>query len=111
MSQLVSLSAVASQTLSINLGGQACQIAVYTLGLGTDATMFMDLSVGGVVIFTAKICRNEAQMLLGSKYLGFKGDLMFIDLQGDTDPAYALLGVRYQLLYITAAELTANGLF
>lgn len=106
MSQQVPLTAVAAQTLSINLGSQACQIAVYTLGLGVDAHLYFDLSVAGVPIVNTRICRNVQLLLSDSRYQPFEGDFMFVDTQGDTDPAYAGLGTRYVFLYILPTELT-----
>lgn len=107
MSQIVPLSAIPAQTLSIVLNGQNCQISVYTLSTG----LFLDLSVGGVQILTAMICRNAAQLLLDRTYLGFVGDLVFVDTQANptlfdgADPVYTGLGAQFQLIYITGAEL------
>lgn len=105
MSQLVPLDAVASQTLSINLGGQACLISVYTLGVDPDAHLYMDLNVNGAPIVQGRVCRNENRVLVSKDYLGFLGDFMFVDIAGDTDPAYAGLGIRYQLLYLLESEI------
>ena len=108
MSQSVPLTAKASQTLSINLGNQACQIAIYTLGLDEDAHLYMDLSVGTTPIVTTRICRNVQRLLEDTQYRGFQGDFMFIDTQGDTDPVYTGLGTRYELLYLLPSELPAT---
>jgi len=112
MSQTVPLANVAAQTLSINLGGQPCQIAVYTLGLDADAHLYFDLSVGITPIVSTRVCRNVQRLLLDVAYLGFQGDFMFIDTQGDTDPVYVKnatetggLGTRYELLYLPTTEL------
>jgi len=103
----VPLATVASQTLTINLNNQSCQLAVYTLGLDADAHLYLDLSVAGVPILNTKICRNVARLLLGAGYRGFVGDLMFIDTQGDTDPVASGLGSRYELVYLLPSELPA----
>lgn len=116
MSQEVPLSPVASQTLSINLGGQACQIAVYTLGIGADAHLYFDLSVGTIPIVTGRVCRNLQQILADAEYRGFQGDFMFVDnqatagnaLQTGVDPVYTGLGSRFELAYLTAAEMAAS---
>lgn len=105
MSQQVPLANKPSQTLSINLGGQACQIAVYQLGLDAAAHLYLDLSIGVTPIVTTRICRNVQRILEDSLYRGFIGDLMFVDTQGDTDPVYTGLGARYELLYLAAGEL------
>lgn len=99
------MAAVPSQTFSINLGGQACQIAVYQLGLDVDAHLYFNLQVSGQPIVTTRICRNLQRILLDAKYRGFLGDFMFVDTQGDTDPVRSGLGTRYELLYLAASEL------
>lgn len=112
MSQEVPLSPVASQTLSINLGGQACQIKVYTLGVDADAHLYFDLSVGTAPIVTGRVCRNLQQILDDARYRGFQGGFMFVDNLGDmqtgVDPVYTGLGSRFELLYLTAAEIAAS---
>lgn len=97
--------AIATQTMSVNLGGQACLIELRTLGLGADAHLYFTLTVAGVPIVTTRICRNLQRLLEDAGYQGFAGDFMFIDTQGDTDPVYTGLGGRYELLYLLASEL------
>lgn len=114
MSQQVPTAAVASQTLSLNLDNQACQIALYTLGVGSPdavssgAKLYFDLQVGGQYVVRTRICRNLQRILLDAGYQGFQGDFVFIDTQGDTDPTYLGLGVRYFLVFFSADELTAG---
>ena len=108
MSQQIPLGAVAGQTFSINLGNQACLIELRTLGLGVDAHLYFSLTVSGSPIVTTRVCRNRQRLLLDAQYRGFQGDFMFIDTQGDTDPAYTGLGTRYVLVYILQAELPAT---
>lgn len=116
MSQEVPLSPLPSQSLSINLGGQACQIAVYQLGIGTDAHLFFDLSVGATPIVTCRVCRNLQQLLADAEYRGFQGGFMFVDnqavagnaLQTGLDPVYTGLGSRFELVYLTAAEMATS---
>jgi hypothetical protein len=38
------------------------------------------------------------------QYLGFVGNVMFIDTQGSSDPHAAGLGSRFQLVYFSAEE-------
>lgn len=114
MSQEVPLSAVGSQTLSINLGGQACLIALNTYGLGDDAHLYFSLSVGSTPIVTNRVCRNLQNILSDAGYRGFQGGFMFVDNQGDIetgqDPQADGLGTRYELLYLTAAEVAVSAL-
>lgn len=95
MAQRIPLAAVPSQTLSVTLNGQNCQIELDTLSTG----LYFSLTADGVVITRNTICRNVARLLLDRQYLGFVGDFMFRDLQGDTDPEFAGLGTRYVLVY------------
>ena len=91
---VIPLNAEPDQTFDINLGGQSCNIHVYQKTTG----LFMDLSVSGVSIVAGKICRDRIKQIRYS-YLGFVGDLSFIDTQGTSDPEYYGLGERYILVY------------
>jgi hypothetical protein len=94
--QIIPLKATPSQTLSVTLGGQLCKIAVYQKSTG----LFMDLSVNGVALFTAQICRDRVAMLR-KPYLQFTGELFFKDTQGASDPVFSGLGSRFILGYMT----------
>ncbi len=97
-SSVVPLLSVASQTLSVQLGGQLAQLFIYTRSVGT----FMDLNVNGNPIKTAMPCLDRNLMLQTAGYQGFKGDFTFVDTQGTTDPTYTDLGARHQLVYVGA---------
>lgn len=101
MSVQVPLAAVPSQTESITLGGQQCQIAVRLLG----DTLYFSLSINNTPILVNHACRNRTRMLLAQQYSGFQGDFVFVDTQGDHEPEFTGLGGRYVLLYLTQAEL------
>lgn len=108
MAQLVPLSAVPAQTLSVVLGGQNCQLSVYQKSTG----LYLDLSVGGMPILNTMICRNAGRLLLSRTYLGFVGDLLFVDtlaspLAAGADPSYAGLGAQFQLIYLTGADVAS----
>ena len=93
--QVVPLGAVPSQTLSIVLADQDCSISIYTLSTG----LYFDLSVSDAPITRTKVCRNLGRLLLDREYLGFVGDFLFYDTQGELDPEYVGLGTRWLLLY------------
>jgi hypothetical protein len=97
--QQVPLQSVPSQQVKTVLGGQNCQIAVYQKTQG----MFVDLNVAGVDISSGVLALNGVP-LCPTSYLGFVGNLLFIDTQGLDDPDYTGVGVRFQLLYLTGAE-------
>lgn len=95
----IPLISVPSQTFNVVLAGQPCRIAIYQKSTG----LFMDLSMAGSPIFTGVLCRDRVR-LVRMKYLGFVGDLAFVDTQGKDDPNYAGLGSRWDLVYLDPAE-------
>lgn len=102
--QIVPLQPVPSQAVNVNLDGQVSTIAVYQ----TDRGLFLDLYVANILIIGGVICEN-LNRIVRDLYLGFSGDLAFIDNQGSTDPVYTGLGpttsARYSLAYLSADEL------
>lgn len=101
---VVPLQAVPSQSLTTTLSGQNTQINVYQKFFG----VFVDLYVNNALIIGGCIAQN-LNRIVRSVYLGFQGDICFFDTQGSTDPVYTGLGTRYQLIYLTSAELAAFG--
>jgi hypothetical protein len=100
--QIVPLQAVASQVVQVTLGGQLCTIAVYQKFFG----LFFDLSIDSVPVIQGVGCLNKVK-LVRSAYLGFVGDLCFIDNTGaDRDPVYTGLGAAFSLVYLEASDLT-----
>ncbi len=98
--QTIPLQQVPSQTLRVTLSGQSCQINLYTL----DTGLYLDLLVNGTAILTAAICEDR-NLIVREAYLGFIGDLAFMDTQGSEDPQYSGLGERWVLLYLSPADL------
>lgn len=99
--EIIPLNAIPSQTLSVQLGDQNCQINVYQKSTG----LFLDLSANGVAIVNGVLCEN-LNRIVRSAYLGFVGDLTFIDNHGDEDPVFTGLDHRFSLAYMTEDELT-----
>lgn len=97
----VPLAPVPSQTLSVGLDGQVCNISVYTENTG----LFFDLALGSVTIRTGMVMLDGARILEDCQYTAFVGDFLCVDTQGETDPVYTGLGSRYQLVYLEAADL------
>lgn len=95
MSIRIPLAAVPSQKLSVNLGGQSCQIAIYQKETG----VFLDLARDNIAIVTGAICRDRVSVVR-EEYLTFAGLVGFVDTQGESDPDYTGFGTRYQLAYI-----------
>lgn len=103
--QIVPLKPVPNQVVTVSLGNQTCQIAVYQRSTG----LFLLLSVSNVVIVGEVICEN-LNRIVRDDYLGFVGDLCFIDNQGAQNPDYTGLGGRYSLAYLEESDLVALGL-
>lgn len=89
-----------SQSLSITLAGQLCIIRL----IQRESFIYMDLTVNGNPIMQGVPCLYGNKMV-GYSYLGFKGDLVFLDNEGQSDPVYDGLGGRYILYYIEENEL------
>jgi len=97
---IIPTAAVASQTFNVVLGSQSCTINLYQ----KSGLMFCDLLVSAVTVMSGVICRDRVR-LVRQKYLGFTGDLVFIDQQGTSDPVYTGLGTQYCFYYLEATDL------
>lgn len=100
MMQTIPLQDAASQTLRILLDGQLARIDLRQF----SQALYCDLYVNDVLIIGGVICQNLNRIVRG-KYLGFAGDLMFVDTEGSSDPLYPGLGSRYELVFLSASEL------
>jgi hypothetical protein len=100
--QIVPLSAVPSQTVTVILNSQECIIHVYQRSNG----LYLDLTVAGTLTIAGVICQNDNLLVINS-YLGFIGDLVFIDTLGASDPVYSGLGTQYLLAYLLPSEILA----
>lgn len=119
--QYIPLIAAPAQNFSIVLGGQSCQINLYSLQTPGDIlstatstelqgypALYADLALGTQPVITCRIVRNLVPWLLDATYQGFIGDLVMIDTLADTDPVWTGLGAQYQLVYLSAADLAAG---
>jgi len=98
--QEISLKPGKSQLVNITLSGQSCAIKLHQRTTG----FYMDLYIGDKAIMQGVICLNSTRMVRYD-YLGFSGDLVFIDTKGCMDPSYDEIGTRFKLYYLTAEEL------
>ncbi len=96
---IVPLKAVPNQTVTIQLGGQTCQIDVFQKLFG----VFLNLYVSNVIVIAGAICQDR-NPVVRSAYLGYIGDLMFFDTQGADDPTYEGIGSRYLLGYLEVGD-------
>ena len=95
----IPLQPVPAQSVKTILGGQNCLIRVYQKTQG----LFVDLVSDGQPVVTCVIAR-DAVPLVCREYVGFVGNLIFVDTQGDADTTHDGLGSRFILIYITAEE-------
>jgi hypothetical protein len=105
----VPLQPVPNQTMQIILNNQNCQITVFQ----TPDALWMTLDVNDGNIIQGVICQNQNR-IVRDLYLGFSGDFIFFDTQpdpnnGPSDPDYTGLGGRFQLLYLSPADLGGQG--
>ncbi len=102
--QIIPIQDVPSQNFTINLSGQQTQINIYTrvTGLYCDVFVNNSLIIGGV------LCLNLAKIVQNT-YLGFIGDLIWQDTQGDTAPHSPGLGTRYIFYYLSLTDLNGTG--
>lgn len=97
----VPLAAIPSQSLSIRLGGQPCQIALRQNG----AFLYFTLLVNNRPIVKYRLCQNRQRLLIDAKYQGFIGDFMFVDQSpADEAPYYTGLNDRWILYYLSPDE-------
>lgn len=100
---VIPLQAIPAQTFGITLGGLPCRIALYQKG----DNFFFDLTANGAPVHQCRMLRNRV-WLVRYTYLGFVGDLVMVDTQGNNDsPTWDGLGSRYQLYYLAPAEVAA----
>ena len=90
--------AAANQTFNAILSGQAAQLKVYQRATG----LFVDLYVNDALIIGGVAALNAA-MIVRTPYLGFLGDLAFVDTQGSEDPTFGGLGTRFALMHFAPA--------
>lgn len=96
----VSILSQKSQSISVDLAGQQCSIRL----IQRESFIYMDLEVNGVPVIQGVPCLYGNKMVRYS-YLGFRGDLVFIDNIGQADPSWEGLGGRHVLYYIEENEL------
>ena len=103
--QIIPVQDVCNQSVQITLGGQACNINLYQT---LDQGFYCDLYVNNALVIGGVICQN-LNKIVRDLYFGFSGDLYWNDLQGSNDPSSPGLGTRYELLYLTPADLGGLG--
>jgi hypothetical protein len=90
---------VPNQTLQVQLAGQNCRIDIAQ----KRTAMFLDLYVDESLIIGGVICENKNR-IVRSAYLGFIGDLGFVDTRGTDNPYFTGLGSRFIFVYLEATD-------
>lgn len=98
--QTIPLQAVPNQSVNVTLASQACRISVRQTYYG----LFVDLYINNAPVIVGVLALNLTKIVRDT-YLGFIGDLAFFDKQGSSDPDYTGLGERFQLAYLSPAEV------
>lgn len=97
--QIIPLAAIASQTLKVVLAQQSCVLNIYQKSTG----LFMDVILEGETILAGVLCRDRVRCVRQG-YLGFSGDLAFMDTQGAEDAYFQGLGSRWVLMYLEPGD-------
>lgn len=97
---VVPIQPLPNQNFQATLGGQQVNMTVFQ----TDYGLFANVTSDNVSIVNGAICEDDNR-LVRDAYLGFIGDLMFVDTQGNDDPVYFGLGSRWQLVYLEAVDI------
>ena len=97
---IVPIKPLPNQTLQIQLSSQAVALNIYQLAYG----LFVDVYVNNTLIIGGVIAQN-LNRIVRSLYLGFMGDFVFVDTQGEDDPVYTGLGSQFLLVYLEESDL------
>ncbi|TCJ96132.1 hypothetical protein EV694_1683 [Volucribacter psittacicida] len=91
----IPLQAIPNQKFSIQINNQEITISLATRH---KQQLYATVSVNGEKIVDNRLCLN-IQPLISVDYLPIKGNLFFIDMEGQDDPHYSGLGTRFILIY------------
>lgn len=98
--QSIPIQPVANQTLQTNVDGQNVTINLYAKNA---QGVFADVISNGTTLINGVLCL-DADPIVPTEYLGFLGNFIFVDTQGNSNPEFSGFGSRFQLVYLTASE-------
>lgn len=90
----IPLVAYPSRKFQIVLNDQDCTIKLYQKG----KNVYVDLEVNTTPVIAGAICLNNKPIIIYAQSL-FKGNMLFIDVQGNGNPQWDGLGTRWKLIY------------
>lgn len=99
----IPLRAVPAQSLAVVLGGQSVSLRVFARGCQGQDRLYCDVAVDNEWMWQGRLC-HTGEGLKAYAYLGFQGDLRFVDLWGSADPDWQGLGERWRLVWATDKE-------
>ena len=91
-----------NQTIRVILGNQQVVIGITSTGNG----VFVSVNSNGVDIINSVLALNQMALMV-NYYMGFVGQLMFYDTQGESDPTWDGFGTRYLLVYMDTDNYAA----
>lgn len=97
--QIIQTTKEPSQVIKTILGDQQVQILLQQKRQG----LLVDVNMNGIDIVTSALALNETPIVC-REYLGFPGNLIFVDLEGNSDPTFDGLGDRFNLVYLESDE-------
>lgn len=100
--QIIPLRPTPNQTVTVSLGGQACQIDVYQKATGLFLNFWLNNQSAPTL--AGVLCLDRVR-LIRDAYFEFSGDIAFVDQQGTSNPVYSGLGSQYLLYYLEASDL------
>ena len=99
---IIPVQAIPNQTLTVSLGGQACQIDLLQTAYGLFLNFWLNNPSKPTLGSVPCLDRNK---IIRNSYFGFSGDLGFVDQQGTDDPFYTGLNSRFLLYYLEPSDL------
>lgn len=104
MSLVIPVKSVPNQAVTVQLANQATQVNIFQQLYG----LYMSVFLAGEPVVQGVICQN-LNRIVRSLYLGFEGDFVWLDTQGAADPIFTGIGARWQLVYLSTADLAGEG--
>lgn len=95
----IPLQVTANQELLIILERQNCSIRL----IQRNKKMYLSLWIDENEVWSGFICHDRLPLAQSRTY-DFYGNLVFVDLEGSSDPVYTGLGTRWKLFYYTPDE-------
>lgn len=96
----ITLSPVKNQIISLSLGENNCTLKL----VQRESALYIDVSVDGEVVTQGVPCLY-ANRIIRYRWLGFPGDLFFMDTEGQNDPRWDGLGSRYLLFWLEESDI------